>query len=419
MEEFNSIIGYDGIKERLYEILNVLNNPSKFEKLGAQLPKGLLLKGLPGVGKTVLAEAFIKASKRKAYRVVQNSSEDEFIKELTKTFEEAKANVPSIIFLDDMDKYQENKEDEKPFNVLQSLIDSVNKDDVYIVATINFSGTIPDSLLRDGRFDERIEVDIPDNKDAAKLVMHFLEGRPCAKDINPNDVAALYSFHTCAQIKHVINRASIKAAYAGRDVITIDDFINSFFNPDEKEDLASAYSERFRNETAYHEAGHLLVTEACVKGSVGFVTIKKTRTIDGTCRLMKELNRRPYIILSSLGGKAAAEMKFGRLASGASEDLEKAGQVALDGLADNGSGGFNFLNIHNYDEETINGIGQNYAVTFELEQFLRKTKEIVALNMPFLDAAAGELLKKGYLLASEISALEQKYPIDNSPIQGI
>jgi cell division protease FtsH len=235
----------------------------------------------------------------------------------------------------------------------------------------------------------------------------------------PDDITAIYSFHSCAQIKSVINHAAIKAAYEGHDEINIGDFINASVNPESEEDSNSVNHEKYRREIAYHEAGHLLVAEACVKGSIGFVCTKRSRTVEGVCHLRDNLTRRPYIVLAELGGKAAVETKFGWLASGADEDMQEAGRDIINGMFDSGTGGFSLLRFELSDSPAFGGKDGSSAVTYELERHFHKAKELIALNMPFLDAAAEELMKKGYLLASEIKALEQKYPIDSSPIKEI
>jgi cell division protease FtsH len=419
MKEFDNIIGYESIKKELYEILAVLKEPERFQKLGAESPKGLLLYGDPGVGKTVLAEAFIKASGRKSYPVLQQTNSDDFLRDLASLFNTAKKNAPSIIFMDDMDKYASNGNDEKPFHVLQSLIDSLRGSGVFVIATANDLMPLPRSLIREGRFDKCLQIAIPNSEDAAALVRHFLKGRPC-KDVNEDDVEAMSSFRSCAAIQAAINQSAIKAAYAGRSAITMDDVVASFLSSRASEGCSFANDE-VKKEVAIHEAGHILLNEACLSGSVGFATILGGDRMEGYCRIRKDLRRRPYAILAALGGKAAVEMVLGRLASGTESDINQAKNLILDGLGNVATGGMGFVTYRDANLRVGPRIRDETAdaATLDMERYLMKAKEMVVTNRDFLDEIASRLLKKGYLLASEIAAIEKVHPLNVEPIRGI
>lgn len=418
--EFDDIIGYEDIKAKLYETLSAIKEPGRFKSMGISSPRGLLLYGNPGVGKTVLAEAFIKASGRKVYAAVQRGDKRELMEHLSNLFQEAKTNVPSIVFLDDIDKYAGGQEDAVVYGVLQSLIDSVKDEEVFVIATVNSFCHLPNSLVREGRFDQLIEISEPSKEDAALLIKEFLENKP-HENINYDDVEAIASFSSCVEIKTSINQAAIKAAYAGRTAITMEDFVNVFMLPN-----AKRYSEIWmpmedmKEEVAIHEAGHALAYEACVPGSVAFVSIVTEEDMSGFTRLRKTIARRPYSILGALGGKAAVEMKSGKLASGCGSDLSTTYGDIFGGMTESASCGFGLFAANASETRSwVPTDEQKAVIGEEFERYLRIDKTLVVNNMAFLDELSALLLKKGYVLASELAAIKEKHPLNTECIKGI
>ena len=140
MEQFNKIIGYESIKNELKRLCDILSNPDKYKKFGVEIPQGLLLYGEPGVGKSLMAECFIQALSRKSFVCRKNKANGDFINAITKTFEDAKENTPSIVLLDDMDKFaneDEKHEDAEEYVTVQSCIDDIKNKDVFVIATAN------------------------------------------------------------------------------------------------------------------------------------------------------------------------------------------------------------------------------------------------------------------------------------------
>lgn len=175
MNEFDRVIGYDTIKNELMQIVDMVHNKERYEALGARMPSGVLLYGEPGLGKTLLAKCFMQASGLTAYTLTNNKGGDAFVNEITATFEKAKANAPSVIFLDDMDKFANDDErhcDAKEYVAVQAGIDSVKGCDVFVIATTNALRKLPDSLIRSGRFDRTIVIKAPTQEDAAKIIKY-------------------------------------------------------------------------------------------------------------------------------------------------------------------------------------------------------------------------------------------------------
>jgi len=417
MNAFDAIIGYRKTKECLFERLSALQNPTPFTALGAHLPKGLLLYGRPGVGKTVLAQAFIAESGRKSFAVSHTSGGETFLKELALKVEEARRNAPSILFLDDMDKYTDNDDDKRAFVALQAHIDSLQDSDVFVLATANNLNIFPNSLIREGRFDALLRVPAPSLEDTPDLIAYFLKGVPL-EPLNFEDVAALASYSSCAEIKTLINEAALRAAYRGHICLSMDDLVHAFLKEEQTEDEELAEVSELKEETAIHEAGHALLSEACLPGSVGFISILDSKDASGHVRERKHLIRRPHSLLTALAGKAAVEMSYGHLASGADEDIGWAMALLRRGLLFNATGGASFLNCQSEDDPTLTP-EQKAAAALEIEHYLTKDKEMVAHNRDFIEAVKNKLLEKGYLLSSELQAIKAAHPIDSSPIAGI
>ena len=225
MNAFDKVVGYESIKNELLQICDMIHNRETYEKLGARLPQGVLLYGAPGLGKTLIAKSFIEESGLKAY-ILRRDKGDDFVGSITETFREAKENSPCIIFLDDMDKFaneDKNHCDAKEYVAVQAGIDEVKGHNVFILATVNKLQKLPDSLVRSGRFDRRIEVECPNDKDAAKIVRHYLSGKKMADDIDMDDLSKMISYSSCAELETILNEAAINAAYARKNVIETDE----------------------------------------------------------------------------------------------------------------------------------------------------------------------------------------------------
>ena len=197
MSEFNKVIGYETIKQELAQICDMFHNKEVYEKLGAKLPRGLLLYGAPGLGKTLMAKCFIAESGLKAYTIRRNKGTDDFISEITDTFQMAKENAPSIVFLDDMDKFaneDEKHRDAEEYVAVQSAIDDARGSDVFVFATVNLINKLPHSLLRVGRFDRRIEVNPPSSRDACEIIKFYLKDKKVSEDVNLEDVANMIQY---------------------------------------------------------------------------------------------------------------------------------------------------------------------------------------------------------------------------------
>ena len=179
MSAFDKVIGYEKEKEELYQLCDMEKNPERYAALGVKLPRGILLHGVPGVGKTLMASALIKEMGRVCYTCRKDKVNDAFVDTIRGIFAEAKENAPSVIFLDDLDKFASDSNSRNPEELIavQSGIDEVKGADVFVVATANDIHELPRSLRRAGRFDRILEICPPNRKEAVEIVRHYLKDK--------------------------------------------------------------------------------------------------------------------------------------------------------------------------------------------------------------------------------------------------
>lgn len=418
MSAFDKIIGYDSIKNELFQICDMIQNKEKYTKIGASLPKGVILSGYPGLGKTMLSKAFIEQSGISSYTLRRNKGNGDFIEEITDVFEKAKENAPCIVFLDDMDKFANEDRhhcDAEEYVAVQAGIDYVADKEVFVIATVNDMEKLPKSLIRSGRFDRIIEIESPDEEDAAKIIEYYLSNKKVSTSINFEDLAKMISYSSCAELETILNEAAISAAYKGKECVEMSDLVSAvlreqYSSPDE------TYITSDDDETrsiAIHEAGHLVCSEVLCPGSVGLATIRPSMRggKGGFIHRCKDLKRRPYYILVSLASKAAVELYYAdHVASGCYRDLNNAVIGIREGLGESGTAGFETLDLvaGDFRHHSESFLSRHEAVTQALlEQYFMKARDIIIKNRDFLELVADELVKKGTLLYSDIKRIKE------------
>lgn len=411
MREFDAVIGYQKEKAELMQICDMLKNREYYENLGATLPHGVLIEGDPGVGKTLLATAFLKESGLKSYIVRRTRKGGDFTENLEKIFEEAKENQPSIVLLDDMDKFTTSEKSREEYVAVQTCIDGVKDQEVFVIATINEKKEIPESLLRAGRFDRHIKMQTPRGKDSYNIISYYMDKKGFLPETNRDDVAKMLEGNTCAELETVINEAAIYAGYERKDKIELEHLVKAYLRQRFDFDAFEEETDPEELETvAYHEAGHLIMLDIIKEGSVGLASISSHD--GGFVKRCERLKRRPHEVLVALAGKAAAELKYGWVASGAQSDIHKAIRLIGDGYCESATGGFSLVDT-SYRESPEAVYQRGTVTTARAEEYLFKAKQIIAANMEYLEKVARALMEKRVLLNSDVKKIRDTVVINH------
>ncbi len=416
MSAFDRIIGYETIKTELIQICDMIHHSETYEKLGAKLPQGLLLYGDPGLGKTLMAKAFIEESGLKTYIVRRNKGNDDFIGDITDTFMCAKVNAPAIVFLDDMDKFaneDQNHRDAEEYVAVQAGIDDVKGSQVFVIATANEIRKLPHSLVRSGRFDRKIEVQCPTDKDATDIIRYYLSDKKVSDSVDLEDLSRMISYSSCAELETILNDAAINAASERKDSIEMEDLVNSVLRMQyDSPDIYAKTSEDEMRRVALHEAGHLVVCEALEPGSVGLASLRTSgrSSTNGFIHRCKELSKLEYNILISLAGKVAEELYYADVSdNGCQSDLERAAELIQSRLSRSGVKGLFMVDFDSFPDSPSEEFKARIetAVHAELENYMLRAKDILLKNRDFLEKAAEALIGKETLLYSDIRKIKE------------
>lgn len=421
MSAFDKVIGYENEKEELFQLCDMAKNPEKYAALGVKLPRGILLHGVPGVGKTLMASALIEemGEDRNRYVLRKDKSNEEFVESISKTFQEAKAHAPSVIFLDDLDKFASDSDSRNPEELIavQSGIDEVKGTDVFVVATANEICELPRSLRRAGRFDRILEICPPNRKEAVEIVRHYLKDKKVAADVTAESVARLMDGNSCAALESVLNEAGIYAGYENKPEIGREHIVRAvlrdIFEADESVNEISAAA---KEEVAFHEAGHAVAALAFDPEGVGLISVRPSRSdARGVVQFFKSENyfgsydKMHERVISLLAGRAAVELKFGRTDVGASSDMERAATITERFVTNYGMSGFELLRpglrtltAEGHDERVIVGRNAMLARCYE------EAKDILRKNWAFVEKLASALVERNTLIFEEIVELRKE-----------
>ncbi len=348
---FRDVAGVDEAVQELHEIKEFLENPRKFQSLGARIPKGVLLYGPPGTGKTLLARAVAGEAGVPFFSISGSDFVEMFVgvgaSRVRDLFEQAKQNSPCIIFMDEIDAVGRHRgagmggghdEREQTLNQLLVEMDGFEmNDNVILVAATNRPDILDPALLRPGRFDRQVAVDRPDRQGRKKILEVHTRGKPISKEINLDVLAGQTPGFTGADLANLINESALLTARSGKREITMleleEGIMRVIAGPEKKTRIMS---EKERLVTAYHEMGHAIVghkldnCDPVHKVSI----ISRGQALGYTISLPSEdkfLTTRAELtdtMAMTLGGRAAEEIIFGEITTGASNDLEKVTETA-------------------------------------------------------------------------------------------
>ncbi|MEA4910858.1 ATP-dependent zinc metalloprotease FtsH [bioreactor metagenome] len=440
---FKDVAGAKEAKEELEEVVDFLKNPKKFLDIGAKIPKGLLLMGAPGTGKTLLARAVAGEAGVPFYHLSGSEFVEMFVgvgaSRVRDLFKEAKKNSPSIIFIDEIDAVGRargiglgggNDEREQTLNQILVEMDGFEPNEkLIVVAATNRPDVLDRALLRPGRFDRRVTIDLPDRESREEILQVHVKEKPLAEDVNLKVVAERTPGFSGADLASIMNEGAILAAREGRKAISQYDLIRSIekvmLGPERKTHILS---QKEKEKTAYHEAGHALVASLLPnadpvhkisiisRGHAGGYTLKLP--LDD-----KKLNtRKDFIddIAMAFGGYAAELEVYGDLSTGPSNDLQVITSMARDMVMKYGMNEkVGPIAVENDERKVVYGnlsdskniIGDDLANTVDeeikkiCEEGLNTAKDIVKEKRNVLDYIAKELIEKENLEREEFEKI--------------
>jgi cell division protease FtsH len=445
---FKDVAGIDEAKAELEEVVDFLKNADRYIKLGAKIPKGVLLVGSPGTGKTLLAKAVAGEAGVPFFSISGSDFVEMFVgvgaSRVRDLFEQAKKHAPCIVFVDEIDAVGRQRgagmgggHDEREQTLNQLLVEMDGFDGttgIIIIAATNRPDILDNALLRPGRFDRQVVIDRPDLKGREQILSVHSKGKPIADDVDLKRLAKRTSGFTGADLSNLLNESALLAARRKKEIIDnqdVEDSIDRVVVGLEKK--SKVISERDKEITAYHEAGHAItclltpgmdplrkVTIVPRGMALGYAWYapddEMERTHTSKTRLLGE-------IAVALGGRVAEEIIFGDVCTGASSDLEKVTKIARSivtryGMSDKLGNltygqqnehvfmGRDFGTSRDYSEEVAAEIDREIKRIVDLQHVY--TRQLLEDNRDFLDAFTKALLEKETLNDDEIVALQQE-----------
>ncbi len=441
---FSKVAGLEEEKEELAEVVDFLKDPGKYTRLGARIPKGIILVGPPGTGKTLLAKAVAGEAGVPFFTISGSDFVEMFVgvgaSRVRDLFEDAKKNAPCIIFIDEIDAVGRRRgsglggsHDEREQTLNQLLVEMdgfAGNQGIIVMAATNRVDILDPALLRPGRFDRKVAVGRPDVAAREAILKIHVSSKPLADDVDLHSVARQTSGFTGADLENLMNESAILSAREGKVYISANDINRAFIKVGiGTEKKSRVVSEKEKAITAYHEAGHaILFRELEGVGPVHTISIIPTGVSAAgyTMPLPSEdqmFNTRSKMIndiMVSLGGRIAEEIIFGDITTGASSDIKQATKVARAmvmefgmneraGLVNYGNEGDeifigrDFGQTKSYSEETASMIDEE--VRSIINDCYKKAKEIILKRKYVLESCAALLIEKEKIGFEEFEAL--------------
>ena len=433
---FNDVTGEEEAKEALQEIVSFLETPEKYAKIGAKLPKGALLVGPSGTGKTLLAKAVAGEAKVPFFSISGSEFVEMFVgmgaAKVRDLFKQANEKAPCIVFIDEIDTIGKkrdtgsglggNDEREQTLNQLLTEMDGFDgKKGVVILAATNRPESLDPALLRPGRFDRRIPVELPDLRGREAILRVHARGIKMEGNVDMNAIARATSGASGAELANIINEAALRAVRMGRDTVTQNDLMESV------ETVIAGYqrknavlSEHEKQIVSYHEIGHALVA-AKQSNSAPVTKITIIPRTSGALGYTMQVDEGEMVLMSKeyllsrlatlTGGQAAEQLVFGSITTGASNDIEKAtklarGMITRYGMSEN----FGMVAL-----ETVNGqyLGQDTSLACSPAYAEKIDDQVVAL-VASARAKADQILRDNEAKLHELA----KYLLEKETITG-
>ncbi len=444
---FGNVAGLREEKEELVELVDFLKSPRKYIRLGARIPKGILLVGPPGTGKTLLAKAVAGEAGVPFFSISGSDFVEMFVgvgaSRVRDLFEEAKKNAPCIVFIDEIDAVARRRgtgmgggHDEREQTLNQMLVEmdgfGVNEG-IIIMAATNRVDILDPAIMRPGRFDRKIHVGRPDIGGREEILHVHAENKPLGDDVDLKQIAQTTAGFTGADLENLLNEAAINAAKADRAYIIQSDIRQSFVKVGiGAEKKSRIISEEEKKITAFHEAGHAILFHVLPDvGPVDTVSIIPTGAgaagytmpLNEDDRMFHTKGRMIQEIMVDLGGRVAEEMVFDDITTGASQDIKQATQLAKAMVTKYGmSEHIGLINYDNEDDEVFigrdlahaRGYGESVAAKIDeevkriIDECYEKAKKIIREHEEILNRCADLLLEKEKVNREEFEGLFQE-----------
>lgn len=442
--DFSKVAGLKEEKEDLEEVVDFLKSPGKYAKLGARIPKGILLVGRPGTGKTLLAKAVAGEAGVPFFSISGSDFVEMFVgvgaSRVRDLFNEAKRNAPCIVFIDEIDAVARQRgsglggshdEREQTLNQLLVEMDGFGLySGIIVLAATNRPDILDPAILRPGRFDRKIVVSPPDVKGREEILKVHAKDKPMSDDVDLVEIAKTTSGFTGADLENLLNEAAILAAKSGKKYVSNDDIKQSFIKVGiGTEKKSKVVSDKERKITAYHEAGHaILFRELPDVGPVHTISIIPTGM--GAAGYTMPLPEEDYMfntkskmlneIKVSLGGRIAEELIFGDVTTGASGDIKQATKLAKAMVMKYGmSDKLGMINYESEHEEIFIGRDIGHTKTYAddtariideeirniIDSCYEEAKQIIISRRNVLDKCCELLLEKEKIGYEEFEAL--------------
>ena len=440
---FADVAGADEEKEELEEIVQFLKNPSKFDILGARIPKGVLLVGPPGTGKTLLARAVAGEADVPFFSISGSDFVEMYVgvgaSRVRDLFDQAKKNSPSIIFIDEIDAVGRHRgagmggghdEREQTLNQLLVEMDGFGANEgVIVIAATNRPDILDPALLRPGRFDRQVTVNYPDTKGRTEILKVHAKGKPIAPDVDLNSIAHATVGFTGADLENLLNEAALLAARRSKKAITMEEIDEATLKVQVgSEKKSHKMNEKAKKLTAYHEAGHAVSSFYLDNQDPVHQISIIPRGMAGGYTLYRPVEDKNYTsknemldnLVSLLGGRVAEALVLGDISTGASNDIERAteiarsmvtkygmseklGPIAFGGESNEVFLGRDFNHVRNYSESVASQIDE------EIENIIRnaynRTTAILTEHMDKLHAVAKKLYDSEKMTGEEFAAI--------------
>ena len=444
---FKDVAGLKEEKEEVEELIDFLKNPKKFQKLGARIPKGVLLVGPPGTGKTLLAKAVAGEAKVPFYYISGSDFVELFVgigaSRVRDMFKQAKQTAPCLIFIDEIDAVGRQRgtglggghdEREQTLNQLLTEMDGFGANEgIIIIAATNRPDVLDPALLRPGRFDRQVTVNLPDVKEREEVLKVHAKNKILHEDVKLKNIAERTPGYSGADLENLLNEAALLAVRRNKDSITMDEIDEAsdrvLMGPAKTSRKVTEFEKRV---VCYHEAGHAVLGIELPNGEeVHKITIIPRGMAGGYTQILpKEERTMVYTkdellqqIISLLGGRVSEELFMNEMSTGASDDFKKATKIARSMVTEYGMSDLGPVQFEHRSEEVFLGRdynkSRNYSdtVALEIDKEVRKiidecykqAKSLLTKNKELVEILSNTLYEKETLTKEEITEIVENY----------